>query len=41
VIQNELTNVSLNVKTVFPDDIFEMMTVLKRVLWHYFSSLHD
>jgi len=27
------------VKPVLPDDIFEMMTVLKWVLWLYFSSL--
>jgi len=29
------------VKTVLPDDIFEVMTVLKWVLCLYFSSLHD
>jgi len=31
----------LNVKPVLPDDIFEMITVLKWVLCLYFISPHD
>jgi len=31
----------LNAKPVLPDDIFEMLIVLKWMFCLYFSSLHD